>query len=258
MAKSMIERLKEERERMMNKGKSNDGINWFKMPKTDDAEVKVRILPAKNYFNDKGKVNDEPNLFYKKFGVHWINGKKTVCPKHTHGEACPICETVNNLYNNGSEEDIATAKQFKVQKRHLVNLVTVNSDGSYSEDVHVYEFGPKILDNILGWCVDEDYYDITDPKEGYDYRIIKKKKDGFPNYDESKPVKNASAIPDAQLKTWLETSLDVHEFVDKQVKTYEEIKAAFNLDETVDEPAEEVDEDELLQRINRSLKSDDE
>jgi hypothetical protein len=260
----MVERLRAEKEKMKSGAKGGNSGGFFKLPKTDDAEVRVRILPAKNYLNEDGTVNSEPDLFYKRFGTHWVNGKSIVCPKHTHGDACPICETVNDLYNSGNEEDLSAAKEFKVKKRNWINLVEVDASGVIQGEAKVYEFGPKLLNNILDWCCDDDYYDLSDPSKGYDYRIIKKKVENFPNYDSSKPAKNSTKIPKEVLKGLLDKAADLRAIVDKRVLTYDEIKAGFDLGggaadagtDQEDGPAEFIDNDDLLGKINARLNSD--
>jgi len=250
----MIERLKAERERMKAKGGSTGSDGFLKLPKDDDAEVRIRILPAKNWY-DKGP--DDADLCYKRFGVHWINSQKVICPHQTFNEPCPICETVWELNKSTNEEDIATAKEFRVKKRHWINCVEVDNNNNIASEPKIYEFGVKLLENILAWSTDEEYEDLSDPKGGYTYRIIKTKKDGFPNYDGSKPVKNPAEIDEKTMKSLLEKSADIHSIIDKQVKTYDEIQSVFDLGGTTGENAEseseDVDQDELLARINKKI-----
>lgn len=254
MAKSMLDRLREEQKKMRAKASGGGNDLFLKLPKSDEAEVKVRILPAKNFYTDAN-----PNLFYKKFGVHWINGKRILCPQYTLGDACPICETVREL-QDGSEEDINAAKDFRVKKRTWVNVVEVDKDGNYGKP-KIFEFGPKLLETILGYCVDEDYYDLSDPAKGYDFRIIKVKRDGFPNYDSSKPSKNSSAIKEDVMKEMLEAAPDIHAMIDSKITGYDEIRTAFEIGgstPSTPEDAESVDQDELLDRLNKKLNKSDE
>ena len=257
---SMIERLRAERER--NRKKGGGGSLYFKLPKDDEAEVRFRILPAKNFYDSDGEVNPEPDLFYKRFGLHWVHGSRIVCPRYTKSERCPVCEAVNELYNSDDPDDQAAAKEYRVKKRHYVNMVAIDDDGNYAESPQIFEFGIKLLDNMLEWCCDDEYYDLSDPDEGYDYRVIKRKKDGFPNYDNSKPVKNPSSIPKETMIDWLDKSVDIHAKIDEEVKTYAEIEAEFSFSTPANtgssEPvAEDVDQNELLDRINSRLGSDE-
>ena len=250
----MVDRLKEEAQKLKQKGgQKTDG--FLKLPKTDDAEVKIRILPAKNFYS-----SSEPNLFYKQFGSHWYNGQNIKCPKLTFNKPCPICEAAKELRDSGDEESIEAAKEFAAKKRVWVNVVEVAADGTLGNP-KVFEFGPKLRDNILSWCVDDDYDDLSDPEKGYTFRVIKTKKDGFPNYDQSKPVKNSSSIK-GEIVDLLERSMDIHEFIDKSVKSYDEINAIFQLgggtaSTTTEEDTEEINHDELLAKINSRLKSDE-
>jgi len=247
---NMIERLRADREAAQSKGSSG----FLKLPQ-EDCEIKIRVLPAVNYFSANGKVNKEADLFYKRFGVHWINGKRFLCPK-VEGDDCPICETVNELYASGTEEDVAIAKDIRMKKRHWVNIVELNEDGTYATTPKVYEFGVKLFDTMLDYCLDEDYDNISDPDVGYDFKIIKKKKDGFPNYDSSKPVKTSTAIDATALKDLLGKATDIHESIEKQMQTYDQIKAGLDLTdvpETELHESTDVNQDDLLKQLNSKL-----
>lgn len=251
---TMKERLKQERNKMLNRGSGGTDM-FFKLPKTDEAEVKIRILPAKNWYDAN---EDEVNLFYKKFGIHWINGKRIVCPYVTHGDKCPICETVWELRKSTDEDDIETAKQFAAKKRHWANIVEVDDNENPVGEPKIFEFGVKLLTNIIEWCVDSDYDDLSDPEHGYTYRVIKKKVDGFPNYDSSKPMKNPHKIDEKVMRDLLEKCADIHQMIDNQVKSYDEIKAEFDLGtpasyDDSDGDVEDVNADELLKKINERI-----
>lgn len=250
MANTMIERLKAEKAKLASKGGGKkDG--FLKLPKDDDAEVRVRILPAKNFYS-----SSEPSLFYAKFGSHWVNGQNIKCPKVTHNKPCPICEFVYGIQDKGDEAEIEAVKDLRVKKRNWVNCVEVDKAGQPTSEPKIFEFGVKLRDNMLAFCVDEDYYDLSDPEKGYTYRIIKTKKDGFPNYDSSKPSTKPTAIAEDTMKALLEKAVDIHQVIDSSVKSYEEIKQIFEMGgaEVPDkQESEDVGGDELIRKINEKL-----
>jgi hypothetical protein len=218
----MLNKLKAMQQQRQNASKG--GVSkYLKLPQ--EGETVVRFLPAKG---------DPDAVFFKEFGEHWIeldSGKKTrvVCPKVTAQERCPICEAVNELYEAGDDESKETARQFKVKKQHYANVIV---RGQEDEGPKIYKFGIRLADRIVDDCVDEGV-NISDPTEGFDYRIIKQKVDGFPNYDRSKPTKNASSVAD-EVDGWLAAADDIHALINSEVKSYDEIKALFSGVETTD------------------------
>ena len=239
MSTEMMSKLKAFSERRKT-AQSGSGAGSDAFLKVDYGETKVRFLPDKN-----GK-----EIFFKEFGEHWVEKKPYICPKITNQDPCPICEAVNELYN-GTEEDVELARTFKARRQHYANLIVV---GKETEGPKVFKFGIKLADKLIEYSLDEDYYDLSDPEKGFNFRIDKKKKDSFPNYDSSKPVKDSTSLDPEDLKNWLNAAVDVVALVDDRVKPYDEIKASFtgvseHDDATDNIPTESFNEKDFMSRV---------
>lgn len=240
---SMLDKLRAQKE------KKSSG-NSDKYLKLQEGETKVRFLPPKN----------PENTFIKEFGEHWINGTRIVCPKHTNGGRCPICETVNDLYNAKDDQSTEIAREYKAKKQRYANVI---ERGNEEAGPKILKFGVKLGDRIVDDCLDEGV-DFSDPKDGHDYRVIKKVVAGqYPSYDSSRPERKASALDSDDFSKWMEDAIDIHEFVDNDVKSYNEIKAIFeglidksyneSRDVTSDIETEEYSEDEFLKKVEDAV-----
>jgi phage FluMu protein Com len=239
MSKTTLEKLRQLAEKRNQQTRGKDRF-W----KPADGENVVRFLPAK----------DGESIFFKEFGEHWVENKRYLCPKLTHGKACPICEAVNDLYNDGNEESTALARLYKGRKQNYANVII---GGLEEEGPKVFKFGIKLQQRIVDDCIDEEV-DISDFEEGLDYRVIKKKLDGFPNYDSSRTAKakdNRELAAD-QLRDWLVQAEDLHDWIDSQVQTYAEIESEFTgvVNTTTSKvETKQFNEDEFLKEMEEKV-----
>ena len=238
MSKTTLERLKEiATKRAVPKQSSKDRF-WT----PQDGESIVRFLPAKN----------RENVFFKEFGEHWIDKKRYLCPKFTAGASCPICESVNSLYTAGDEESVAMARLYKARRQHYANVIVA---GKEEEGPKVFKFGIKLANRVVDECVDEEL-DISDLDNGLDYRIIRKKQDGYPNYDSSKAAKQKDnrKLTVEQVSAWYAKAEDLHTWIDSQLQTYEELEKSFtgaSSGEHVEKT--EFNEDEFLKEMDERV-----
>ena len=95
-----------------------------------------------------------------------------VCPKRNYGEECPICEFASSLWRDGTqnndEESKKLAKSLFVRARYFSPVVL---RGREDEGVKMYGYGKRAYENLLGYILDPDYGDITDPLEGTDISL---------------------------------------------------------------------------------------
>jgi hypothetical protein len=127
----------------------------------------------------------EPDgLFYKETAQHKIGDNYLFCPK-TEGEPCPICEKYKKLWDEGSDAAIALAKEIKPRKQYLYNITVKDELGKAVDDptkVFVYMSGKNLYDALMDYFFDEEYGDLTDVENGYDFVIDKSEGDaGFPS-----------------------------------------------------------------------------
>lgn len=228
----------------------NKGGSWFWTP--PEGKSQIRILPS----------SDEDQFFYKATGIHRIDDQNVYCPKLTTGAPCPICETVSKLWASKRPEDITLAKKLKARKKFYSNVIVrkLDSDGEVveSDGPYIWTFGVKMLDKLLNYIFDKDFGDLTSLKNGWDFVVEKGEKDGFPNYDNSKPrVHSTPAGSSDEIADWLERAHDVYGFVDNNVKSYKEIQAVLlqeddiDDDTTDDEPEDETDN--TSKKVDKSI-----
>jgi len=184
-----LELLKEKLNQIKNPKKGGEGNTKYFKP--SDGENIVRILPYEN---------KEDGLFYIETANHAVdeNGKTTYlnCIHHSsHGEKkCPICQVYFDLWKLADTEHNEALKKFasshRAGKRFMYNILD-RSDNN----VKIASVGIKLHELVGDYFFDEDYGDLTDVEEGYDFKINKTIVDGkWPNYDKSRPVKDPSPL----------------------------------------------------------------
>lgn len=239
----------------------------------------IRILPSAKEGSD----------FFVETLLYRINNKNFHSPR-LKNMPDPISEYTRALWATGDEENIKIARELKAGKRFYMNViarerVVLNSETG-KEEVRkddgplIFSCGVKVIERILKAIVDEEEYgDIIDLKKGYDFRVIREKRDGYPNYDDSKPVKNPSpAGTNEQILKWMENLHDLNELI--KISSYEELKRELDIfrgisedskssehetaaeesnssktvsksKETVDEGSNDDDDDEFLKELDR-------
>jgi len=137
-----------------NAGKSND-TKW----RPSEGDQTIRILPTKD---------GDP---FKEFHFHYNVGKNPgiLCPKKNYGEHCPICDFASNLWRDGVENnDDQTknaAKKLFARKRYYSPILV---RGQETSGVKIWAYGKTAYQTLLGYVLDPDYGDITDPEAGTD------------------------------------------------------------------------------------------
>ncbi len=141
-------------------GKSDRTSVWFK---PEEGDTDVRIVPS---------ADGDP---LKEVFFHYnIEGHRAgvMCPKRNFGEACPICDFASKLWKDGTdnndEETKKLAKSLFVRNRYFSPVVV---RGLESEGVKVYGYGKTAYELLLGYILDPEYGDITDPSGGTDITI---------------------------------------------------------------------------------------
>lgn len=176
-----------------------------------DGETYIRILP-----------NKDPNKhFFLKSGFHKIFGEYYNCPKEFKNAKCPICEYVSKLYRSNQMEDIELARELKKVKRYYYNVVV---RGAEDKGVRVLTSGIKLFEKIIGACANPEIGDISDAKEGYDFIIKKRMKDGYWNYDLSEASRRSSPLnaDPKKAEEWIQAQYDLEKEV--TINTYQELK----------------------------------
>ena len=196
-------------------GGNSDFLSKFFM--MDEGTSVVRVLPAKD---------ETTQEFYAETAIHRLNDKNYHCPR-VKGGKCPVCDTYYNMWKEinsigkespkGKElQDLA--RQIKSRKRYYMNVIDRRD-----ESVKILSVGQKLFGKVLDCFFDEDFGDITDMKEGWDFKIVKDTQGQWPNYDKSSPKpKQSEAGSDAENAKWMDSLHDIHGLV--KVADYDELK----------------------------------
>jgi len=116
------------------------------------------------------------------------------------------------------DEAQTLARQIKPRKRYYMNVVD-RRDGS----VKILSMGMKLFGKILDCFFDEDYGDITNLEEGWDFKVVKDTQGQWPNYDKSAPKpKQSAAGTKKEQAEWMDELHDIHGLV--KVADYDELK----------------------------------
>jgi len=174
----------------------------------------VRILPAK----------DDETEFYAETKLHRIVGsdgmaKNYHCRK-MHGEACPLCDTYFGLWKTDQDSDKDLARQIKPRARYYMNILDRDSG-----EVKILSVGVILFKKIVAAMLDEDFGDITDLQDGFDFKIIKTMEGQWPKYDQSQPrPKSEPTGSDAEIAAYMDSLHDVHGLV--KLEDYDDVKTA--------------------------------
>jgi len=223
-----LDEIKKEADRV-NKNNQNYLDNYVKMPEGTGFVV-VRFLPKV-----KGKG------LWCSTRIHSINGKNYHCLRNIVAEGgkaswrfdgslgdCPICVAYNSLWEQIKKTDAgsekakleAKARAIKPVERYYWNVIVRSEVDPKTQEVRK-NVGPKILSigkTLHGMVLEsikgnemmgkEPLGDITDPRKGRDFKIMKKVVKGgggaeYPNYDQSLFLDPSPAGTTEDLKSWL-------------------------------------------------------
>lgn len=170
----------------------------------------IRIMPPKD--------PDNP-IFYAEVDVHWNvgpNNKRVNCIKASAG-VCPVCEVVEKLRNSKDPIDQALVNDMRSQTRAMMNIVDL---GSPEKGVQIYECGSRVLQDVLGFFVDPDWGDLTDPERGYNVII---ERQGSRQNDTRYTVRARKSATPIDKEEWLEQLNDLNRIA--KGGTYDQVKA---------------------------------
>ena len=146
-----MEKMKE-KYRSLKEGavKQNDPLNW--KPENGDQDIRI-ICPE----------DGDP---FKEVWVHYRIGEEApfLCPKKNFGDSCPVCDFAWQLYDEG---DTKSAKELLPSARYL-SPVVVRGD---EEDVKIWNYSKTVYRELIGYVMNEEYGDITDPESGIDFTL---------------------------------------------------------------------------------------
>ena len=193
-------------------GNSDFLSNFFQVKEGTNI---VRVLPGK----------DDDTLFYAETKIHRIpNGEgqvKNVHCRKVQGEKCPLCDAYYALWkrvNEGAKENETMARQIKPRARYYMNVLDRET-----EEVKILSVGVILFKKVVAAMLDEDFGDITDPKEGHDFKIVKIMDGQWPKYDQSQPRPKSEPLGSSQqVAAYMEQLHEIHDLV--KLEEYEDVK----------------------------------
>ena len=151
-----LEAMRAKLELSKNGGKKKSNSTKWRPQQGDQT---IRILPT---------ADGDP---FKEYFFHYNVGKNPglLCPKKNHGGDCPICDFASKLWREGvdNNDEVAKkeAKQLFARNRYYSPVLV---RGMEEEGVKVWAYGKTAYQTLLGYVLDPDYGDITDPEAGTD------------------------------------------------------------------------------------------
>ena len=208
--------------------KKGDSTKW----RPEQGDQTIRILPT---------ADGDP---FKEYFFHYNVGKNPglLCPKKNYGENCPICDFASKLWREGvdNNDDVAKreAKNLFARNRYYSPILV---RGMESEGVKVWAYGKTAYQMLLGYVLDPDYGDITDPETGTDIVLnydIPGTPGSFPKTT-LKPRRRPSVLCDdavADCATLLESIPEIAGLFER--KTGVELETLLNAYMAVDQPTQ--------------------
>jgi hypothetical protein len=131
---------------------STNGVNFWR---PQDGEQVIRIIPTQD---------GDP---FKDYWFHYNVGNNTgfLSPKKNFGEDDPLDQFVRQLFNEGTDESRAMAKDLMAKQRFFAPVVV---RGEEDRGVMVWGFSKTVYETLLNLVLNPEYGDITDPESGTD------------------------------------------------------------------------------------------
>lgn len=141
----------------------------------------------------------------------------------TFDEPCPFMDKYNELRNSKDDDDKALAKLFVPRRRYVVGGIVFEDDKGTKVGYDGKDKGiliPRaVYQDIIDLYLDEDEAgDMTDPKDGYDIKIIRS---GSGQYD---TTYSARACKPTKLDKAYHGTVDLESIVRGQIKSYDELE----------------------------------
>jgi hypothetical protein len=98
-----------------------------------------------------------------------------LCLRREYGKDCPVCALVSKLYKSDSAEDLEMAKKIMAKARYYSPVLV---RGEEEKGIRWWSYAKTPYASLLKWASNqEEYGDITDPKQGTDIEVTNKKPD---------------------------------------------------------------------------------
>jgi hypothetical protein len=155
-----------------------------------------------------------------------IPNQRGLLAPYQFGKKDPIQELITKLREDGSKESYELAKKLYPSMRCYAAVIV---RGEEEKGVQIWSFGKTVYQTLLNYMLDEDYGDITDPKDGFDIKVNCNKRPGQQYaMTEVRPRPRSTPLNKnaKQSKEWLDSIPDPGEMF--SCKSYEELSGIIN------------------------------
>lgn len=184
---------------------------------TEGEEATVRLL---SFPDNEGQPFKELMFYYN------IPNQRGLLAPYQFGKKDPVQELITKLREDGSKESYELAKKLYPKMRCYAAVVV---RGEEDKGVQLWGFGKTVYQKLLSIMLDEDYGDITDPRDGRDVKVVCTKQPGkMWAMTEVLPRGKSTALASDknQIKEWTTNIPDVNGIFN--CKTYDELSKIIN------------------------------
>jgi hypothetical protein len=184
---------------------------------TEGEEHTVRLI---SFPDNDGQPFKELWFYYN------IPGQRGLLAPYQFNDKDPIQELITKLRDDGSKESYDLAKKLYPSMRCYAAVIV---RGEEDKGVQIWSFGKTVYQTLLNYMLDEDYGDITDPKDGFDIKVNCNKPPGRQYaMTEVRPRPRPTPLGKStkQVKEWLDNIPDPGELF--SCKSYDELSKIVN------------------------------
>ena len=207
--KSLKQRLADQKKDLASKGKGG-----YILRQKDEGTLRLRILPT----GDDNDFCAEITSFF--LGTDKELGE--VLSPATFGEPCALMEAYNELKNSGDDDDLEIAKKMVPRQKYVIPVIMYKDLKGTQVDTEsskrLFQIASSVYNQIIDLYLDEDEWgDMTDPKNGYDLKITRTGKGKFDTSYTVSACKN-TPLP----KEYQKEVVNLEEMVKAKIASYEE------------------------------------
>lgn len=237
--KSLRDRLIAKKEEIKNRSQRSNIIR-----QKEEGTMRIRILPV-----------GEGNEFFMDIINFWL-GKDvgSVVSPATIGEPCAIMEKYKELKESDDEIDIDISKKLTPRTKPVIPVLVYSDlkgkkvDESMSGKL--MQITGTLLQEIIDLYLDEDEWgDMTDPKNGYDLKITREGKGQYDTNYIVSPCKNTPINSKDYRKP-----IDLEALVKDEIDSYE--STATKLSQFLDSSTDDDDDDDEKPKSKKKTSKD--
>ena len=235
---STKEKMLERKKKLESKGNNNGLI----FPKEGSTRIRLKSP------GDDQEIGIEVIQFY-------LQGVGGIISPATFDEPCPFMEKYQELKASKDEDDKELAKHLIPRRKYVVGGIIFQDDKGTKPDHDGQDKGimiaGSVYNDIIDLYLDEDEAgDMTDPKNGYDIKIIRS---GSGKMDTSYSVRPCKPT---KLDKKYAGNIDLEGIVRAQIESYDELEAKLEKFLNEDHSEDEDDDEPKKSKKDKHSKKD--